>query len=242
MDTTVDGKRIKYYCIHNRDEIRKKIMLEQFEKSGFNLENIEWVTHPNANELTEELLDEIIIKEPSYSCEVFIPPERTRSKLGLVSCTYKHYCALKDIIDKKYDYGVIIEDNIGFMGNIPELINTYIDQLNNVYGDWDIVFDRNWAKYDEGPIKPGLFVYPKSNAIKYHSPGVPKSHGGSRSATFYLVKRECAEKLVPNYLPFNNSPDWWMNDLFRKLDIKSFWVEPNRVFYPNRSQHKSSCK
>ena len=32
-----------------------------------------------------------------------------------------------------------------------------------------------------------------------------------------------------HYLPFNNAPDWWMNDLFRKLNIKSFWADPPAV-------------
>ena len=76
----------------------------------------------------------------------------------------------------------------------------------------------------EGQIKPGLLVYPKTNEI------TPQCHGGTKAATFYLIKKECAKKLIEHYIPFNNSPDWWMNDLFRKLNIKSFWVEPSFVY------------
>ena len=45
-------------------------MLNEFQKAGFNMENINWVIYPNANELTEELLDKIIQKEPSSACDV----------------------------------------------------------------------------------------------------------------------------------------------------------------------------
>jgi hypothetical protein len=44
---------------------------------------------------------------------------------------------------------------------------------------------------------------------------------------------------MENYIPFNNSPDWWMNDLFRKLNIKSFWVEPTNVYVHHG--HVSTC-
>jgi hypothetical protein len=44
-----------------------------------------------------------------------------------------------------------------------------------------------------------------------------------------MINRKGAKKLLDNYLPFNNAPDWWMNDVFRKVGIKSFWAIPNNV-------------
>lgn len=215
---------IHYYLIHGLDNNREKIMMNEFNKWEFDLNKISWILHPNKNEITDELLDSIIIKEPSYSSGVFIPPERTRNAKGMVCCTYKHYLALKNIVENNYDYGVIIEDNICFKGKIPELVNTYIKQLDENYGEWDILFDGSWTSYMEGEINSDLLVYPKTNEI------TSQCHGGTKAATFYLIKKECAKKLIEHYIPFNNSPDWWMNDLFRKLNIKSFWVEPSFVY------------
>ncbi len=212
-----------YYLIHGLDKNRHDIMLNEFIRWEFDLNKITWINHPNKDEITDELLNNIIIKTPSYSANVYIPPERTKNLKGLVCCTYKHYLALKDIVENNYAYGVIIEDNICFKGKIPELINIYIKQLNETYGEWDILFDGAWTSYQEGPIKPDLLVYPKTNEI------TSQCHGGTKAATFYLITKECAEKLLEHYIPFNNSPDWWMNDLFRKLNIKSFWVEPSFV-------------
>lgn len=238
----INGKKLKYYLIHNQSSEREYIMNQEFDKWNFNKNNINWVHSPNNNELSDELINKIIITEPSYSCNLLISPDRTKSLKGLISCTYKHYLSLQDIVKNNYDYGVIMEDNIYFKGNIPELISKYIEQLDTIYKDWDVLFDRNWNKYNETPINSNILVYPKSNKIIYNSNGQPISHGGTKAATFYLIKKECAKLLVENYLPFNNSPDWWMNDLFRKLNIKSFWVEPPMVYYPNRGNHKSTCK
>ena len=93
------NKSIKYYLIHGMDEERKNTMLNEFNKWEFDLDNIKWMEHPNKDEITDELLDSLIVHTYSYSSGVFIPPSRTRNAKGLVCCTYKHYLCLKDIIE-----------------------------------------------------------------------------------------------------------------------------------------------
>ena len=211
---------LKYYLIHNLEDERKEIMNNEFSKWGFDLNNIKWIEHPNKDEISEDMINKLTIQTPSYTSGILVYPSRIVLRKGLISCTYKHYLCLKDIIDNNYDFGVIMEDNIYFTDNIPNLINKYIEQLNS-YGEWDILFDCDWTNYREGPIKPNLLVYQKTNEI------TQQCHGGSKAASFYLITNKCAKILYENYIPFNNSPDWWMNDLFRKLNIKSFWVEPS---------------
>jgi len=223
---------IKYYLIHNGTEERRKIMTDQFNKYGINPQQVKWLIHPNKNEIKEDLINKIVYQKPCQSNDRFVYPSRMILRRGMISCTYKHFLALKDIVENGYDYGIIMEDNVLFLDNIPELIKIYIDQLNNYYGEWDIVFDSSWTRYMEGPIEPGLLVYPKSNEI------TQQCHGGTKAAMFYLLTNSCAKKLYENYLPFYDSPDWYMNDLFRKLDIKSFWVEPPNITVHTR--HKSS--
>lgn len=224
--------RIQYYLIHNGNEERKNILMNEFQKWGFDINNIKWIIHPNKEELNEELINNIVYQYPCESNGKFLYPSHILLRRGVISCTYKHYLALKDIVENGYEYSVIMEDNIYFLGKIPELVKIYIDQLNNYYGDWDIVFDNEWVKYIEGPIIPGIHVYPKSNEI------TQQCHGGTKGANFYLLTNSCAKKLFDNYLPFYHQPDWYMNDLFRKLNIKSFWIEPSMVRAQNG--HKSN--
>jgi hypothetical protein len=221
--------KIQYYLIHGVDASRKPRMEAEFEKAGIEKERVKWVLHPNKDELSDELIRNIVIQTESYTCGVWKPAGWLGK--GQISCSYKHYLALKDIVENDYDYGVIMEDNMKFIGNVPDRVHQYIGQLNSFYTDkWDILFDLKYGKYVEGPTDPNRLVYPKSNEINEFG------HGGTRCAQFYLLTRDCAKRLYENYLPFNNAPDWWMNDLFRKLDIRSFWADPPNVdIWPHHS-------
>lgn len=210
------------YLIHGVDKSREPRMISEFLKSGIDPSGVKWILHPNKGEISDTLHRQITNYSSSYSCGVHIPPG-TVSR-GVASCGFKHYLALKDIVENKYEYAVIMEDNMQFFTgiNIPERLDIYIKQLNTMYTDWDILFDLNYGKSDHICID-GIYVYPKTNEMS------ALNHGGTRCAQFYLIRLKCAQKLYENYLPFNNAPDWWMNDLFRKLDIKSFWADPPAV-------------
>lgn len=215
---------IQYYLIHGIDKQRAPRMINEFSKWNLDNSKVKWILEPNKNHITDEFRNRVLIKEPSYSCGNYTLPDCPNIRNGQISCTFKHYLCLKDIIENNYDYGVIMEDNQFFCGDIPYHINLYIEQLNHLYPDWDILFDTKWLSYkniEEGETTEGIYVYPKSNKIgKY-------VHGGTRLAQFYIITNKCAKKLYDNYIPFNNAPDWWMNDLFRKLNIRSFWSEPS---------------
>jgi GR25 family glycosyltransferase involved in LPS biosynthesis len=215
---------IQWYLIHGIDNSRKDRMISEFEKYGLDNNNVKWVLHPNKNEISNEFRKKVLMQNDSYSCGTHYLPGCPNINNGQLACTYKHYLCLKDIVENQYDYGVIMEDNQFFCDNIPNTVNLYINQLNTLYPDWDILFDTKWLSYskiEENKIEENVYVYPKSNEIgKY-------VHGGTRLAQFYVLNKKCAKKLYQNYIPFNNAPDWWMNDLFRKLNIKSFWSEPS---------------
>lgn len=218
--------KIQYYLIHGPDSSRAPRMIEEFEKWGLDNKQVKWLLHPNGNEIPYELRRQLVCQTPSYTCGTYVNAGCPNMGNGKVSCTFKHYLCLKDIVENGYDYGVIMEDNQYFNANIPETVSKYIHQLNELYPEkWDIIFDTNWQSYKnvrEHPVNPGVFVYPKSNEISEHG-----GHGGTRLAQFYILTHRCAKLLFENYLPFNNAPDWWMNDLFRKLRVRSFWSEPS---------------
>ncbi len=200
---------IKYYLIHGIDPTRKPRMLDEFRRCGIDNEQVTWITYPNKDDLTPELIRSITT----------IPGSNLRS--GQISCTYKHYLALQDIVHKQYPLALIIEDNIGFYNNVPHTIEGYLSQLPP---EWDVLFDSDLLQYKQQPTTPQTVVYPKSNAIE------GGYHGGTRGVACYLINLKCATKLYENFLPFNNVSDFWMNDLFRKLDIKSYWTHPTNVF------------
>lgn len=215
---------IQYYLIHGIDKERGPRMISEFKKWGLDNNKVKWILEPNKDKITNQFRNQVVFKEQSYSCSMYCSPGCPNMGTGKISCTFKHYLCLKDIVENNYDYGVIMEDNQFFCDNIPQTIEKYINQLNNLYYDWDVIFDTKWKSYkdiNEKPVSNDMYVYPKSNDITNYC------HGGTRLAQFYILTNKCAKKLYENYIPFNNAPDWWMNDLFRKLDIKSFWSEPS---------------
>ena len=44
-----------------------------------------------------------------------------------------------------------------------------------------------------------------------------------------MVNLKAAKQLYENFLPFNHAPDMWMNELFRKIGINSYWAEPTLI-------------
>lgn len=225
---------VQYYLIHGVDTSRKQHMLDSFKRVNLDNDKVKWVLYPNKDEIDDEFIKKNVIPGLSYTCGLPIHAQH-HLRRGQISCTYKHYLCLKDIVEKQNEYAVIIEDNCYLANDVPKMVDKYITQLNNLYPDWDILFDNGWGeipyKYTEQPLKDGQVVYPKSNEITKEEHIQHCYHGATKCARFYLINLKCAQKLYDNYLPFNNAPDWWMNDLFRKLNIKSFWAEPSNVLF-----------
>jgi len=211
---------IKYYLIHGIDKTRAHRMSNEFIKANIPENDVTWIVSHNKDKITEDFANSLLIQTESLSCGRYVHAGCPFLRKGQISCTYKHYLALKDIVDNGYPYSVIMEDNVQFKGNVHQALTRYLNELNTYYPDWDILFDGE-IPYKENETTIDRIVYPKLNEITEFG------HGGTRYARFYLLTNKCARKLYENYIPFNNAPDWWMNDLFRKLNIKSFWSEPS---------------
>jgi glycosyl transferase family 25 len=205
----------KYYLIHGVDKSRKDRMINEFNKANIPLNEVNWILHPNKDELSDELKQTVFNGSP------------IEKNNGIISCTFKHFLAIKDIVENNIDYAVIFEDNIFFTGDAKNRIDLYLKQLNEFYPDWDILYDSNYMNYTEQELIPGVFVYPKEIAID----------GGSRVAQCYLISNKCAKKYYANYLPFNNAPDHWMNHLNKLINAKVFWSQPPIT---NTFPHKST--
>jgi len=208
---------LKYYVIHNLEKERYENTLNLLKKYGVDLDDVIFINHPNKNELTYQIKKEAVQKKSNI-------------KDGWISCSYKHYLALEQIIKNKDELAIIMEDNIGeFYEPIIDRISKYLNELPE---DWDVVYDSVWGDYNalgEEKIDKKKLIYKKSNQITKDNRGKIISHGGTRAAQFYLLNYKSAKKLYDNFLPFNHSADMWMNDVLRKIDAKSFWSEPSLV-------------
>ncbi len=207
----------KFYVIHNLDKQRYDNMINLFSKYGINISDVTFINHPNKDELTYKIKKNTVQKG-------------SKIKDGWISCSYKHYLALEQIVKNKDELAVIMEDNIGdFYENVMDRLSKYLEELPN---NWDVLYDSVWEEYsnmNEEEVSSNKLVYKKSNGITRNRDGKIISHGGTRAAQFYLVNKKSAKKMYDNFLPFNHSADMWMNEVLRKANLKSFWSEPSLV-------------
>ena len=89
-----------YYIIHNLDQKRYNNMVSLLKSNGVDSKEVKFINHPNKNELTYEIKKKAVQKN-------------SQIRDGWISCSYKHYLALEDIVKNQYELGVIMEDNIG---------------------------------------------------------------------------------------------------------------------------------
>ena len=217
-----------YYVIHNLEKKRYKNIVKLLNLNGVNVNEVNFINHPNKDELTYEIKEKAVQKNANI-------------RDGWISCSYKHYLALENIIEQDNEFGVIMEDNIGgFYENIPNRLEKYLNMMDN---DWDIIFDSVWGDYaqmNEEEISQNKLVYRKSNEITKNNEGKIISHGSTRAAQFYLINKKAAKKLYDNFLPFNHSADMWMNEVIRKTNLKVYWSEPSIV--TSKFNKKTSTK
>jgi len=217
-----------YYVIHNLEKKRYKNIVKLLNLNGVNVNDVNFINHPNKDELTYEIKEKAVQKNANI-------------RDGWISCSYKHYLALENIIEQDNEFGVIMEDNIGgFYENIPNRLEKYLNMMDN---DWDIIFDSVWGDYaqmNEEEISQNKLVYRKSNEITKNNEGKIISHGSTRAAQFYLINKKAAKKLYDNFLPFNHSADMWMNEVIRKTNLKVYWSEPSIV--TSKFNKKTSTK
>lgn len=217
-----------YYVIHNLEKRRYKNIVKLLNLNGVNINDVNFINHPNKDELTYEIKEKAVQKNANI-------------RDGWISCSYKHYLALENIIEQDNEFGVIMEDNIGgFYENIPNRLEKYLNMMDS---DWDIIFDSVWGDYaqmNEEEISQNKLVYRKSNEITKNNEGKIISHGSTRAAQFYLINKKAAKKLYDNFLPFNHSADMWMNEVIRKTNLKVYWSEPSIV--TSKFNKKTSTK
>jgi len=221
-----------YYLIHGIDPTRKPFMEDQFKLHGIEPEEVTWINYPNKNDYL-----------PRGIC---IHPTLTK---GQIACTYKHYLALKDIVEKDLEIAVIMEDNIQFRNNVPNAINRYLEEAPY---DWDVIWDsnitaihdfcsdslficrdrliygENISTFDEKGFH--TFNYDTQEYLDFKESGkLLYKKDEARGGNFYIVNKRSAKLLYDIFLPFNNCSDHHYNDLIRKCNLNSYLVEPPNV-------------
>ena len=132
-----------------------------------------------------------------------------------VSCTIKHYLGIKKIAEECEDYGLILEDDVIFVENFPELFDEFLGATPK---DWGAIFMGCCA---------GLRV-PQQHLIK-DVVAYPMAHPASRGGDSYLLTKEVAQKITKTMKPFSTISDWELAHQLHRHSVKTYWWEPPLV-------------
>jgi glycosyl transferase family 25 len=147
----------------------------------------------------------------------------TKSQIAI---SLSHFYAYKEI-SKKYDRGLIFEDDVILHPNFTTIFNSYLTEIPN---DYDMLYIGDGCNLHIPVIKrfPNKHIYQKG--LQATSWG---GMGSSRCTDSYLISKKCANKLCEyidtlNY-KINIPVDNWMNVAALHNNFKVYWAEPTII-------------
>ncbi len=183
--------------------------------------DVEYILDFNQEDLTEDIINEWYDTDENryrekidYTYGKGVAPFR-KLNIAEISCTIKHYLGIKSVADKCDDYGLVLEDDVIFVENFPEIFNNF---LSNTPDDWGAIFMGCCA----GLRVPPQFQQQGVNAY-------PIQHPASRGGDSYILRKDVAQKIASTMKPFNTISDWELACQLHKHDIKTYWWEPPLV-------------
>lgn len=138
--------------------------------------------------------------------------------LAEISCTIKHFIAMKKLAEECDNFGLIIEDDVVFE---PDFAKRFADNLANTPESWNAIFLGSGC--GESYIQSRL-----NNAVRVKGDVWKVGHPATNCAEAYLLKPEIAKKMWDS-LPFSLVSDWEIAYLLYKFSADVYWWVPSLV-------------
>lgn len=201
------------YVLHyTRKPERRRHIEEQF-----NVEGIEatFITEFDREDLTSQQLERFYYFNPTDFWRKIRPlwelPDSGIRVLNPaeISCTIKHLEAVRRIGEECSNYGLIFEDDVILDHSFTERFNQYLAETPS---DWDAIFVGSCCDLHAKNIIPGVHVY-------------PASHPATRGCECYLLRKNIAQAIARNAVPFQLVSDWEIAYHLNSLQAKVYWWE-----------------
>tara|TARA_Y100000310_G_scaffold163309_1_gene163161 strand:- start:11443 stop:12129 length:687 start_codon:yes stop_codon:yes gene_type:complete len=206
----------KIYIVHYTRLVERRMHMNSFFRaSGI---NADYILEFDQDELNEEIINEYYFpNEKDYNEKILETYGKGSNQYRLlrpaeISCTIKHYHAIKKLSEEVKDYGLIFEDDIIFMDNFVSLFNLY---LQKTPADWDAIFFGSCCGLDVG-----------SHLVSHDKVAYLKPHPATKCADAYLLRKDLAKKITQTMKPFVTISDWELSYQLRLHDAKVYWWSP----------------
>jgi len=171
--------------------------------------------------LVEKELD--IIKQLKNNTQYLIDTSANnpnRLNLSKISLIKKHLFCYQEIVSK-YNFALILEDDVIFDSDFGCKLNKYIHELPE---NWDMLFVGDCCdNHISGDrIKSDIHIYLKDN-----------KNGPAKCTDSYLITKKCAATIlkyisIPGII-IDKPCDHWLDGLILENDFKVYWAEPTIV-------------
>ena len=211
------------YVIHYTKLISRKNFLD-VQLSTVGLQG-NYITEFDQEDLTPQIVDQFYEKNPqihdSKIEKLWDPSIHTYRELKIpeISCTIKHFEALRLIAENQEDYGLILEDDVVFREGFVEEFDRCLSLTPN---DWDAIFIG--AGCGESFQRHKL-----SESEKVNEHCFLVDHPATNCAEAYLVKKEMADKIYKSAQPFHLISDWELAYQLFKFNAKVYWWAPSLI-------------
>ena len=144
-----------------------------------------------------------------------------------ISCTLKHFEAIKRSSESNHEVSLIIEDDVLIFS---KFFKSKLKKVLRLDSDWDLLFigqgiSKNFILKNinkKGELKSKLYEV---------------EHPATNCAESYLIKKNAAKKIFKNMLPFNMISDWELAFQIYDLNLKVKWLYPP-IFYQGSKSGK----
>lgn len=205
----MEQQRIKVYVINlPKDTDRRNSVAKELNK--ISCLNPEFVDAVYGKELGKDKLSKLFDfkKSKNYRSDDVT--------LGEVGCILSHYACYKKLLTSDQDYALVVEDDVGFIGNGPfdELLNKAVKYVESEEPTVLQLF--SFFHY----MGKGLFFNDEHKVYRTFK---------TTMATIYLINKQAARIIVSAGLPYWIADDW---SLFRRKGIRTM------ALYPSFAYHK----
>ena len=144
-----------------------------------------------------------------------------------ISCTLKHFEAIKKSSESNHEVSLIIEDDVLIFS---KFFKSKLKKVLRLDSDWDLLFigqgiSKNFILKNinkKGELKSKLYEV---------------EHPATNCAESYLIKKNAAKKIFKNMLPFNMISDWELAFQIYDLNLTVKWLYPP-IFYQGSKSGK----
>lgn len=200
--------KVKTYIINLSKDIERRINIFK-ELDKLTCLDPELIEAVNGKELGQEKLSKLFDFKKSKK---YLTIDMA---LGEVGCTLSHYECYKKLLASDQNYALIVEDDLGFIGNGP-----YDDQLKKairyVEQEKPVVLQL-FSFFDY--LGKGQFFDDEHQVYKTFK---------SALTTIYLINKHAARIMLSDGLPYWIADDW---SLFRRKGIHTYALYPSFAYH-----------